>query len=55
MGAYEPGYAREMGMKTRNTFEEALEDAKRKYVGDSPNILVLPRTFKTAAVHLMMK
>jgi hypothetical protein len=34
VGAYEPGYARAMGMKTRDTFEEALEDAKRKYVGD---------------------
>jgi len=55
VGAYEPGYARAMGMKTRDTFEEALEDAKRKYVGDFPNILALPRTFKTAAVHLMMK
>jgi nickel-dependent lactate racemase len=55
VGAYEPGYARAMGMKTRDTFEEALEDAKRKYVGDSPNILALPRTFKTTAVHLIMK
>jgi hypothetical protein len=27
-----------MGMKTRSTFEEALQDA-RKYVGDHPNIL----------------
>ncbi len=55
VGAQEPGYARAMGMKTRRTFEEALEDAKKKYVGTSPNILALPRTFKTAAVHLMMK
>jgi hypothetical protein len=55
VGAYEPGYARGMGMKTRATFEEALEDARRKYVGDNPNILALPRTFKTAGVHLMMK
>jgi hypothetical protein len=55
VGAYEPGYARAMGMKTRGTFEEALKDAQQKYVGDNPNILALPRTFKTAGVHLMMK
>jgi hypothetical protein len=55
VGAYEPGYARAMGMKTRDTFEEALKDAQKKYVGENPNILALPRTFKTAAVHLMMK
>jgi hypothetical protein len=55
VGAYEPGYARAMGMKTRATFEEALQDARQKYVGENPNILALPRTFKTAGVHLMMK
>ena len=44
-----------MGLKTRSTFEEALEDAKKKYVGQNPNILALPLTFKTAAVHLCMK
>jgi nickel-dependent lactate racemase len=54
VGAIEPGYARGMGMKTRSTFEEALKDA-RKYVGDAPNILALPKTFKIAAVHLGMK
>lgn len=54
VGAYEPGYARGMGMKTRATFEDALKDAK-KYVGDAPRILALPRTFKTASVHLTMK
>jgi len=54
VGAYEPGYARGMGMKPMATFEAALKDAK-KYVGDSPNILALPRTFKTVGVHLMMK
>lgn len=54
VGAQEPGYARGMGMKTRATFEEALKDA-RKFVGDNPNILALPLTFKTAAVHLAMK
>lgn len=55
VGAREPGYARGMGLKTRATFEEALEDAKKKFVGDNPNILALPLTFKTAAVHLCMK
>ena len=55
VGAENPGYARGMGLKTRATFEEALEDAKKKYVGEHPNILALPLTFKTAAVHLCMK
>ncbi|HWQ58066.1 MAG TPA: lactate racemase domain-containing protein [Clostridia bacterium] len=55
VGAQEPGYARGMGLKTRATFEEALEDAKRKFVGPNPNILALPKTFKLAAVHLAMK
>ena len=32
-----------------------LEDAKKKYVGQEPNILALPMTFKKAAVHLSMK
>jgi lactate racemase len=54
VGAEVPGYARGMGMKTRATFEEALKDA-RKYVGEKPNILALPKAFKTAAVHLCMK
>lgn len=54
VGAKDPGYARAMGCKTRATFEEALEDCK-KIVGANPNILALPRTFKTAAVHLCMK
>jgi len=54
VGAQEPGYARSMGMKTRATFEEALQDS-RKYSGDTPNILALPKAFKTAAVHLCMK
>ena len=44
-----------MGLKTRATFEEALEDAKRKIVGPNPNILALPMTFKLGAVHLCMK
>ena len=55
VGAEEPGYARGMGLKTRATFEEALEDAKKKSVGNTPNILALPMTFKKAAVHLCMK
>ena len=55
VGAQDPGYARGMGLKTRATFEEALEDAKRKFVGPNPNILALPLAFKTAAAHLCMK
>ena len=55
VGAQEPGYARGMGLKTRRTFEEALEDAKRKFVGENPNILALPLTFKKTSVHLCMK
>lgn len=55
VGAREPGIARSMGLKTRATFEEAIEDAKKKYVGTDPSILALPRTFTTAAVHLCMK
>lgn len=55
IGAQEPGYARGMGLKTRATFEEALEDAKKKFVGLNPNILALPLTFKRSAVHLCMK
>lgn len=54
-GAQEPGYARGMGMKTRATIEEALADAKKKYVGEQPKILALPHTFQKCAVHLMMK
>lgn len=53
VGAYEPGYARAMGLKTRATFASALRDAER-YTGPDPKILALPRCFKTAAVHLMM-
>lgn len=54
-GAREPGFARGMGLKTRATIEEALEDAKKKFVGSEPNVLALPLAFKTAAVHLCMK
>lgn len=54
VGAYQPGYARGMGMKTRATFAEALKDAE-KYTGKNPHILALPKTFKIAGVHLMMK
>ncbi len=53
--AQEPGIARSMGLKTRATFEEALEDAKKKYVGENPRILALPQAFKLSAVHLCMK
>ena len=55
VGASEPGIARSMGLKTRRTIEEALIDAKKKYVGDNPHILALPLAFKTASVHLCMK
>ena len=55
VGAQEPGYARAMGLKTRSTFEEALEDAKKKYVGINPNILALPKAFKLSSPHLCMK
>ena len=55
VGAQEPGIARGMGLKTRATFEEALADAMKKYVGPNPKILALPLTFKTSAVHLCMK
>ena len=55
VGAQEPGLARGMGLKTRATFEEALADAKKKVVGEQPNILALPKAFKLGAVHLCMK
>jgi hypothetical protein len=54
VGAQEPGWARGMGMKTRATFAQALEDARR-YTGPNPRILALPRTFLTAGAHLMMQ
>ncbi len=54
VGASKPGLARGMGMKTRATVEDALADAM-KIVGKEPNILALPRTFRTTAVHLTMK
>ena len=55
VGAQEPGIARSMGLKTRATVEEALADAKKKYVGENPRILALPQTFKIGAVHLCLK
>lgn len=55
VGAREPGIARSMGLKTRATVEEALADAKRKFVGETPNILALPLANKVGAVHLCMK
>lgn len=55
VGAREPGIARGMGLKTRASFEEALEDARRKYLPEKPNILALPLTFKLGAVHLAME
>ncbi len=54
VGAREPGYARGMEMKPVATFADALAQARR-YVGPKARILALPRTFKTAGVHLMME
>ena len=54
VGAKDPGIARSLGLKTRATFEEALKDAQKKYVGENPHILALPKTFTTGAVHLCM-
>lgn len=54
VGAYEPGYARGMGMNPLATFEDALKDAE-KHVGKNPNILALPKAFKKKPVHLIMK
>ena len=55
VGARQPGIARAMGLKTRETFEEAFRDAQKKYLPSNPSILALPKTFTTAAVHLCMK
>jgi len=54
VGAQDTGIARSMGLKTRATFEEALEDAK-KITGKEQHILALPKAFKTASVHLCMQ
>jgi lactate racemase len=53
VGAQAPGYARSMGMKTRATFQNALDDAK-KIVGDSLRIIALPKTFRLPGVHLIL-
>jgi len=44
VGAKKPGYARGMGFKTLNKFDEAMNDAK-KYVGSNPRILCTPECF----------
>ncbi len=54
VGAREPGYARAMGCQPKNTFEDALREAK-KYVGKDPNILVLPQCFLKPGFHLYKK
>jgi nickel-dependent lactate racemase len=54
VGAREPGYARGMGCQPKDTFEQALKDAK-KYVGGDPNILVLPECFLKPGFHLFKK
>lgn len=51
VGAAEPGLARALGMRTRATVAEALEDAK-KIVGSTPRVLALPGAFTRPAVHL---
>ena len=54
-GAKAPGYARGMGFIPTNTFEDAMERAKR-IVGDSPRILCTPECFSGGVgVHLHRK
>ena len=55
VGAQDPGIARAMGLKTRATFKEAIDDAMKKYLPASPAILALPGAFTSAAVHLCLK
>ena len=54
VGAKEPGLARGLGMRTRATVAEALEDA-RKIVGPDPKVLALPKAFTRPAVHLHLE
>lgn len=55
VGAKAPRFARGMGYKTVNTFEEALTHAKR-IVGNNPNILCTPECFSGGVpVHLHLK
>jgi hypothetical protein len=42
VGAKEPGYARGMGCIPTRTFDQALKHARR-FVGDNPRILVVPK------------
>lgn len=49
VGAQEPGYARGMGLKTRATFEEALADAERKYVRQTPTSSRFPSPLSAQA------
>ncbi|MFV0407163.1 MAG: lactate racemase domain-containing protein [Propioniciclava sp.] len=51
VGARQPGLARSLGMRTRDSVTAALNDA-RTIVGDNPAILALPRAFTRPAVHL---
>ena len=54
-GAKAPGYARGMGFIPTNTFEDAMESAKR-IVGDNPRILCTPECFSGGVgVHLHRK
>jgi hypothetical protein len=54
VGARKPEYAIAMGCKPTKDFEEALREAKR-YVGENPNILVLPECFLKPGFHLFKK
>lgn len=52
VGAEQPGYARAMGLKTRGSVEEALADARAKFLPEQPAILASPEAFTRAGVHL---
>lgn len=55
VGAKQPKYARGMGFKPVEKFEDALKDATR-YVGKNPKILCTPRCFTSGtAVNLHIK
>ena len=41
--------------KYMKSFKKNIEDAKKKFVGNEPNILALPKAFTTTAMHICMK